>query len=315
MASFIVLKSFSVSFYPIQSIEETGSKEGKQPLHAMCTSGEGRNEEVTALDYSAAPQRSLPLQPASYGSTYLTPSVSAGWSPCGGKENGGYSRPPAPLPEFPDTAKPDGHVYENSVGAWDARANCDDSTWNHKGASGDHILQQPLDQSTNIQSVQSLGLQNNFHSRTVQHQHISIAPTHTTGITGAVLDPTVLPPLECRYHLAESNPLAMAYLSPVNSFQNNGYFGDSCTDIGVTEPQVHHQHQQIPHVQAHQPAGIQADHHGSSMVMTSYGFPVHEPWRPNQGELLPIARGRHNGSLRVQAAAADELDLLELVAS
>ncbi|KAG0586760.1 hypothetical protein KC19_2G115000 [Ceratodon purpureus] len=292
-----------------QSIEKTGSTEGKQPLHAMCTSEKGRNEEVTTtLDYSAAPQRSLPLQPASYGSSYLTPSVSADWSPCGGKENGGYSRPPAALPKFPDTTKLDGHLYDDSLGEWDARANCDNGTWNHKGTSGDHILQQTLDHSTHISSIQDF--RENSLPRTVQHQHIT-----TTGIPSAVLDSTALPQLECRYQMAGSNPLAMEYLSPVNSFQSNSYFGDSCSDIGVTKLQVHHQHEQIPHMQAHQPPGIQAHLHGNSMVMTSFGFPVHEPWRPNQGELLPIARGRHNGSLRVLAAAAGELDLMELVAS
>jgi hypothetical protein len=76
----------------------------------------------------------------------------------------------------------------------------------------------------------------------------------------------------------------MAYPSPVNSFQSHGYyFGDSCSE----QVQAHHG---------------QADH-GGGVVTGSFGFP--EPWRPNQG----------GASLRVRAAAAGELDLLELVAS
>ena len=304
----------SVCLHPTQiSVEETGSKEGKEPLLAMCTGGEeGDGEAVKALEYGTPPPRTLPLQPASYGSTFLPPSASAGWSPCGGKENGGYSRRPAALPEFPDPAKSDGHLYDDAVGDWHSRAS-DEITWsNPKGASGDHPLH-------HISSVPSQLLQNTFHSAAMQHQQqqLPIAPTHTTGITGVVLDPTSLAPLECRYHHpADSNPLAMAYLSPVNSFQNHSYFGDPCSTINVPELHVvHHQHERHPHVRSpHQPAaGIPADPHGSGMVMTSFGFPVHHPWHPTQGSLAMATR-QHPGSLRVPAASAGELDLLELVA-
>lgn len=140
-----------------------------------------------------------------------------------------------------------GHLFQD--GAWHARAGDDDgAAWAHKGASG-------LDHSSHVPSL--AGLENSFHPGAMSHMSS---------------------PLECRY---QANPLAMAYLSPVNSFQSHDYcFGDSCSE----QVQAHHDH-------------------GGGVVTGSFAFP--EPWRPNQG----------GASLRVRPAAAGELDLLELVAS
>jgi len=181
-----------------------------------------------------------------------------------------YENPPQQQTpaQYHATSKPEAHLYE---GGWShARARVDDGTWNPDHTSSGAISLGP-------------SFRHQLHQPTM-NQHKSV-------------DSRTMAQLEC---------IPMAYLAPLNSFQNHGYFGDH-TSGGNDDTNKNYNtrsHPQNAHdVQALQPCI--ADHR---VLTTSAGFPLHEPWRPNQGREPRWS----NGGLLLPVAG--ELDLLELVA-
>lgn len=108
--------------------------------------------------------------------------------------------------------------------------------------------------------------------------------------------------------------IPMAYLAPLNSFQNRSYIRDTTSTTTTTttaatttsgnmrsHPQYGYDVQALQQQQGQQGQPCITDQGRSRMGTTSaVGFPWQEPWRPNQGRQRPNGGG--------------ELDLLELVA-